>query len=125
MPCRPPDVVATLAAILPHPPYAMALRPEKFKQSMTQTILFCLSTVVIASLIGAKGLGYDALVALQDAARGRGMLARDQDARVVGADIDTGVLERAQALVEETGLSATLSLESVEPGPQVLHGAEK
>ena len=52
-------------------------------------------------------------------------LARDQGARVIGADIDAGVLERAQALVDETGLSGTLSLESVEPGPQVLHGAEK
>ena len=37
--------------------------------------LVCLSAVVIASLIGAKGLGYDILVALQYAAKGQGVLA--------------------------------------------------
>ena len=42
---------------------------------VNQTILFCLSAVVIASLIGAKGLGYDVLVALQYAAKGQGVLA--------------------------------------------------
>ena len=42
---------------------------------INQTILFCLSAVVIASLIGAKGLGYDILVALQYAAKGQGVLA--------------------------------------------------
>ena len=42
---------------------------------INQTILFCLSAVVIASLIGAKGLGYDVLVALQYAAKGQGVLA--------------------------------------------------
>ena len=44
-------------------------------QGVNQTILFCLSAVVIASLIGAKGLGYDVLVALQYAAKGQGVLA--------------------------------------------------
>ena len=44
-------------------------------QGINQTILFCLSAVVIASLIGAKGLGYDVLVALQYAAKGQGVLA--------------------------------------------------
>ena len=42
---------------------------------INQTILMCLSMVVIASLIGAKGLGQDVLVALQYAAKGQGMLA--------------------------------------------------
>ena len=42
---------------------------------VNQTTLMCLSMVVIASLIGAKGLGQDVLVALQYAAKGQGMLA--------------------------------------------------
>ena len=42
---------------------------------INQTILMCLSMVVIASLIGAKGLGQDVLVALQYAAKGQGLLA--------------------------------------------------
>ena len=42
---------------------------------INQTILMCLSMVVIASLIGAKGLGQDVLVALQYAAKGQGVLA--------------------------------------------------
>ncbi len=42
---------------------------------INQTILMCLSMVVIASLIGAKGLGQDVLVALQYAAKGQGILA--------------------------------------------------
>ena len=42
---------------------------------VNQTILMCLSMVVIASLIGAKGLGQDVLIALQLAAKGQGMLA--------------------------------------------------
>ena len=42
---------------------------------INQTILMCLSMVVIASLIGAKGLGEDVLVALQYAAKGQGLLA--------------------------------------------------
>ena len=44
-------------------------------------------------------------------------LARDHGAAfVVGADIDDGVLQRAQALVNEAGLSETVSLERIEPG---------
>ncbi|MGB1239117.1 MAG: ABC transporter permease [Pseudomonadales bacterium] len=42
---------------------------------VNQTILMCLSMVVIASLIGAKGLGEDVLSALQYAAQGQGVIA--------------------------------------------------
>ncbi len=42
---------------------------------VNQTILMCLSMVVIASLIGAEGLGTDVLQALQYAAKGQGLLA--------------------------------------------------
>ncbi|WP_261843208.1 ABC transporter permease [Aliamphritea ceti] len=42
---------------------------------INQTILMCLSMVVIASLIGAKGLGEDVLSALQYAAQGQGVIA--------------------------------------------------
>jgi glycine betaine/proline transport system permease protein len=42
---------------------------------VNQTILMCLSMVVVASLIGAKGLGEDVLNALQYAAVGQGLLA--------------------------------------------------
>ncbi|MGJ4859634.1 ABC transporter permease [Labrys sp. La1] len=42
---------------------------------INQTILMCLSMVVIASLIGAKGLGEDVLTSLQYAAQGEGILA--------------------------------------------------
>jgi glycine betaine/proline transport system permease protein len=42
---------------------------------INQTILMCLSMVVIASLIGAGGLGANILEALQYAAKGQGMLA--------------------------------------------------
>ncbi|MDP5255022.1 MULTISPECIES: proline/glycine betaine ABC transporter permease [unclassified Vibrio] len=42
---------------------------------VNQTILMCLSMVVIASLIGAQGLGTDVLQALQFAAKGQGLLA--------------------------------------------------
>lgn len=42
---------------------------------INQTIMICLSMVVIASLIGAKGLGEDVLEALQFAAQGAGMAA--------------------------------------------------
>jgi len=42
---------------------------------INQTILMCLSMVVIASLIGAKGLGEDVLSALQYAAQGQGIVA--------------------------------------------------
>ena len=42
---------------------------------INQTILMCLSMVVIASLIGAKGLGEEVLDALSYAAEGHGILA--------------------------------------------------
>jgi len=42
---------------------------------INQTILLCLAMVVIASLIGAKGLGQDVLVALMYVAKGQGLLA--------------------------------------------------
>ncbi len=42
---------------------------------INQTILMCLSMVVIASLIGAKGLGEEVLDALSYANEGKGMLA--------------------------------------------------
>ena len=42
---------------------------------VNQTLLMCLSMVVIASLIGSKGLGEDVLSALQYAAVGQGILA--------------------------------------------------
>jgi glycine betaine/proline transport system permease protein len=42
---------------------------------VNQTILLCLAMVVVASLIGAKGLGEDVLEALQYASEGQGILA--------------------------------------------------
>ena len=42
---------------------------------VNQTILMCLSMVVIASLIGARGLGQEVLIALQYVAKGQGILA--------------------------------------------------
>ena len=42
---------------------------------VNQTILLCLAMVVIASLIGAKGLGQNVLMALQWVAKGQGILA--------------------------------------------------
>lgn len=51
-----------------------AARPS-IMAGVSQTILMCLSMVVIAALIGAKGLGEDVLYALQYAAQGQGLLA--------------------------------------------------
>jgi len=42
---------------------------------INQSILMCLSMVVVASLIGAGGLGSDVLIALQYASKGQGLLA--------------------------------------------------
>ena len=42
---------------------------------MNQTILLSLAMVVVASLIGAKGLGEDVLEALQYASVGQGILS--------------------------------------------------
>lgn len=43
--------------------------------NVNQTILMCLGMVVIASLMGAEGLGKPVLVALQYAAKGDGLPA--------------------------------------------------
>ena len=53
----------------------LPLAMPSIKTGVNQTILMCLSMVVIASLIGAKGLGEEVLEALQYAAEGQGMLA--------------------------------------------------
>ena len=42
---------------------------------INQTIMMSLSMVVVAALIGAGGLGYDVLFALQHVAAGKGILA--------------------------------------------------
>lgn len=48
---------------------------DSIMAGINQTLLMCLSMVVIASLIGARGLGEDVLSALQYAAVGKGILA--------------------------------------------------
>lgn len=53
----------------------LPLATPSIMAGVNQTILMCLSMVVIASLIGAKGLGEDVLNALQYAAVGQGLLA--------------------------------------------------
>ena len=53
----------------------LPLASPSIMAGVNQTILMCLSMVVIASLIGAKGLGEDVLNALQYAAVGQGLLA--------------------------------------------------
>ncbi|MGJ7038340.1 glycine betaine/proline transport system permease protein [Shinella sp. BE166] len=53
----------------------LPLAAPSIMAGVNQTILMCLSMVVIASLIGAKGLGEDVLNALQYAAVGQGLLA--------------------------------------------------
>lgn len=45
------------------------------------------------------------------------LLARQFGANVVGIDVEDGVLERARALADETGLAGRITLEKVEPGP--------
>ena len=53
----------------------LPLATPSIMTGVNQTILLCLAMVVIASLIGAKGLGQDVLNALQFVAKGQGILA--------------------------------------------------
>lgn len=53
----------------------LPLAAPSIMAGVNQTIMLSLSMVVVASLIGAKGLGEDVLEALQFAAAGQGMLA--------------------------------------------------
>ncbi len=53
----------------------LPLATPSIMTGVNQTILLCLAMVVIAALIGAKGLGQDVLVALQYVAKGEGLLA--------------------------------------------------
>ena len=53
----------------------LPLAAPSIMTGVNQTILLCLAMVVIAALIGAKGLGQDVLVALQYVAKGEGILA--------------------------------------------------
>ena len=53
----------------------LPLAAKSIRTGMNQTILLSLLTVVIASLIGAAGLGEDVLEALQYASVGQGILA--------------------------------------------------
>ena len=53
----------------------LPLAAPSIMTGVNQTILLCLAMVVIAALIGAKGLGQDVLVALQYVAKGEGLLA--------------------------------------------------
>jgi glycine betaine/proline transport system permease protein len=71
---------------------------------VNQTILMCLGMVVIASLIGAEGLGHDILIALEYVAKGEGLLAglavlfcamiidRVVQGRFAGRDAQAGIL---------------------------------
>lgn len=53
----------------------LPLAAATIRAGVNQTILLSLAMVVVASLIGAKGLGEDVLEALQFAAQGQGILA--------------------------------------------------
>jgi len=53
----------------------LPLAARTIRAGINQTILLSLAMVVVASLIGAKGLGEDVLEALQFASQGKGMLA--------------------------------------------------
>lgn len=53
----------------------LPLAKSSILAGINQTILMCLSMVVIASLIGAQGLGSVVLTSLQYAAKGQGLLA--------------------------------------------------
>lgn len=53
----------------------LQLAMPSIRAGISQSILMCLSMVVIASLIGAQGLGEDVLRSLQYASQGQGLLA--------------------------------------------------
>ncbi len=53
----------------------LPLAMPSMRAGISQSILMCLSMVVIASLIGAQGLGEDVLRSLQYASQGQGLLA--------------------------------------------------
>lgn len=53
----------------------LPLAMPSIRAGISQSILMCLSMVVIASLIGAQGLGEDVLRSLQYASQGQGLLA--------------------------------------------------
>ena len=76
-----PEHVREAAAAFGAPPAYLLFRvdlPLAARTIMTgvnQTIMMSLAMVVVASLIGAKGLGEDVLEALQYASTGEGILA--------------------------------------------------
>ena len=75
-----PDLLAGTGPELPVKAVSLTMSNADFFSDFTaaginQTLLMCLSMVVIASLIGARGLGEDVLSALQYAAVGKGILA--------------------------------------------------
>jgi len=53
----------------------LPLASRTIMAGVNQTILLSLAMVVVASLIGAKGLGEDVLESLQYASEGQGILA--------------------------------------------------
>jgi len=53
----------------------LPLAMPSIRAGISQSILMCLSMMVIASLIGAQGLGEDVLRSLQYASQGQGLLA--------------------------------------------------
>ena len=63
------------------PPWKLLVKVElplsapSMLAGMNQTIMMSLSMVIIASMIGAGGLGYDVLIALRRLNTGEGMLA--------------------------------------------------
>jgi len=70
---------------------------------INQTILMCLSMVVIASLIGAGGLGANILEALQYAAKGQGMLAGPPWSSTASSKACTGAAWTGDLLETLTG----------------------
>jgi len=55
--------------------YDLPLASPSIRVGLNQTIMLSLAMVVVASLIGARGLGEDVLEALQYANFGQGILA--------------------------------------------------